>query len=165
MAGYAAMKRGIFCLLDTSYLTELYKIDGKWSPQQNKMAKQEIASFIKESAKFFITAPVLFELAKHIAQAKNNNRYYLAKQFSDLVKGMYDGNRSFYIYPGTQKALLHTADMVHLANRFLTSGAKQQLSLADIDIIRAVDELHQKHPNHQIKILTFDKALGAHSFP
>ena len=164
------MKRGIFCLLDTSYLTVLYKIDGKWNPQQNKMAKQEIASFIKESAKFFITAPVLFELAKHIAQAQNNNRYDLAKQFSDWVKGMYDGgmyddNRSFYIYPGTQKALLHIADMVHLADRFLASGATQQLSLADLDIIRAADELHQKHPNHQIKILTFDKALGAHSFP
>ena len=158
------MKRGIFCLLDTSYLTVLYKIDGKWSPQQHEVAKQEIESF-KECAQFFITAPVLFELAKHIAQAKNNNRHDLADKFSDLVKGMYDGNGPFYIYPDAQKALLHIADMVHLANRFLTSGAKQQLSLADIDIIRAVDELHQKHPNHQIKILTFDKALGAHSFP
>lgn len=140
-----------FYVVDTSYLDELHKVPTKWTGEKNAEAKEKITTIIEENINpLFVTASVLFEFARHIAQvADGNKRRQLAKTFKEFIEKLISDNNGWNIYPSADKGiLLRLADIETLANKFSESGAVQKFSLTDINIVITVEELGKKYPKY-----------------
>ena len=73
MAGISALKT--LYVVDTSYLVELYKTPAKWAENRNAEAVRKITAIIEENINpLFVTAPMLFEFARHVAQVADGNK-------------------------------------------------------------------------------------------
>ncbi len=58
-------------VIDTSYLLELYRVEGDYEEQAHLKIKERFQS--ESSSQFFVPVAVLFELANHIADAHRKN--------------------------------------------------------------------------------------------
>lgn len=72
-------------VLDTSYLLELYKVDGNYQTEAHNAIVQKFRQAIESKWQFFVPVAVLFELANHIADITTfERRKYLSQKLKEV---------------------------------------------------------------------------------
>lgn len=155
-------------VVDTSYLLELYRVDGCSQKDAHSSVLQKFRDNIADG-RFFVPIAVLFELANHIADIHDSQRR------KDLaVKLRNDINNS--ILEQTPWVITHATDALSLdellsalnesATRFADEFSAQRLGLTDTTIILEAERLRKKYTsdslrNYQIHIWTRHSELKA----
>lgn len=150
-------------ILDTSWLLELYKVPGHFLPSRTDRVRIETAEFVATEGELFVTVPVLFELANHIAHVSNGNiRRSLAERLLKDVHDAIQDDSPWTIVAVTSGILLRSQDILQLAQRFLSLSGPNY-SFADISIIDLATVLRQS--SRVVRILEFDSQLNSYSDP
>ena len=148
-------------IIDTSWLLELYRVPGHYKECRTTSVKATTGELAEAECELFVTLPVLFELANHIAHVGDGNcRYALAEMLLNDIRNAVDNDFPWTIATMSSGILLRSRDVVDLAKRFLTLSGPGY-SLADISVIDLAEELRGR--SKQVRILEFDKQLKAYS--
>jgi len=156
-------------VVDTSYLLELYRVDGCSEEAAHTKVLHQFQENIV-TGQFFIPVAVLFELANHIADIHDPQR---RRQLADKLRS--DINKS--ISDQTPWVITHATDAQSLddlltalndsATRFANEFALQKLGLTDTTVILEAERLRKKFIStsirkYQIHIWTRHIALKSH---
>ena len=163
MARVAALSGA--AILDTSWLLELYRVPRNFKESRTGPVHTETDEFVASGGELFVTVPVLFEVASHIAHVRNGRRRRsLAERLRDDIRNSVDRESPWTV--ATDRAsvgldiLLRSEDIVQLAERLLeTSGPGY--SIADISVIDLSMKLRRSRK--VVRILAFDKQLTSYS--
>ena len=163
MARVAALSGA--AILDTSWLLELYRVPRNFKESRTGPVRAETAEFAESGGELFVTVPVLFEVASHIAHVRDGRRRRtLAERLRDDIRNSVDRESPWTV--ATDRAtdgldiLLRSDDVVQLAERFLESSGPGY-SIADISVIDLSTTLRRL--GKVVKILAFDKQLMSYS--
>jgi|CXWL01.1.fsa_nt_gi hypothetical protein len=154
-------------VVDTSYLLELYRVDGCSEEIAHKAVSKKFQNGLAAKGQFFVPVPVLFELANHIADVPDaTRRKHLAAQLHEHIQSS--------IVDAVPWVITHANDAQSLgdllgalkesAARFASEFATQKLGLTDTAVILEAERLRSKHPsnsllNYQIHIWTRHQEL------
>lgn len=148
-------------ILDTFWLLELYKVPGHYSPSRTENVRVETAKFVATEGELFVTVPVLFELANHIAHVDDGTRRRtLAERLLKDIREAIDDDSPWTIVRVSSDILLRSHDILQLAQRFLSLSGPSY-SFADISIIDLANEFRQF--SSVVRILAFDEQLESYS--
>lgn len=163
MARVAALSGA--AILDTSWLLELYRVPRNFKESRTEPVRTETEEFVASGGELFVTVPVLFEVASHIAHVRDGRRRRtLAERLRDDIRDSVDRESPWTVV--TDRAtvgldiLLRSEDVVQLAERFLESSGPGY-SIADISVIDL--SIRLRRSGKLVKILAFDKQLSAYS--
>ncbi|MCX7113065.1 MAG: hypothetical protein NTX45_23700 [Proteobacteria bacterium] len=142
-------------VIDTSYLLELFHVDGYSEENGFANVKNKVGEAIKNNYSFYIPIPVLFELANHIADVRDfSRRRALAKQLSEKVLSWLDDKSIYWVLtpPGNAKNINELMEAIkESANRFSNEFSNQQLGLTDTIVILEAERLKNNYPSNTLK--------------
>ena len=148
-------------ILDTSWLLELYRVPRDFKESRTEHVRNETAGLIEAGRELFVTVPVLFEVASHIAHVRDGNRRHtLGERLRNDIAGSLHRGSPWTITSVGADILLRSDDVMQLAERFLESSGPAY-SFADISIIDLAAEIRRARKT--VKILAFDQQLEAYS--
>ena len=148
-------------ILDTSWLLELYRVPRYFKKSRTAGVRADTAEFVDAGGELFVTVPVLFEVASHITHVRDGRvRRTLGQKLHDDIGSSLDHESPWTTTTVGSDILLRSADVMHLAERFLESSGPNY-SFADISIIDLAAEL--RGSGRVVKILAFDKQLASYS--
>lgn len=148
-------------ILDTSWLTELYRVPGCFEESRTDTVRTGTYELIGAEYELFVTVPVLFEVASHITYVRDGKRRRsLGEKLASDIESSIDGERPWTIAAVGREILLRSSDVIRLARRFLDSTGPNY-SFADISVIDLANEL--RRPGRTVRILAFDEQLAAYS--
>lgn len=152
-----------YIVVDTSYWVELFKVPGHCKEENYQEIKQRFDVVLKGTARLYLSIPVLFELANHIAHVSNGaQRRELTKKFSITVKKGTDiEDPSFNMLPYKAFSLADelVPNLLALVDHFESELSPQGLGFTDSSIILEAKSL--KTEINKVHIWTLDKALKA----
>lgn len=155
-------------VVDTSYLLELYRVDGCSQEEGHLSVLQKFRENI-ETGQFFVPISVLFELANHIADIHDSQR---RRSLADKLRTNIESSVS----EQTPWVVTHATDAQGLddllsalnesATRFADEFSAQRLGLTDTTVILEAERLRKKFVsdslrNYQIHIWTRHSELKA----
>lgn len=148
-------------ILDTSWLLELYRVPGYFKESRTEPVRDRTAELIETGYEFFVTVPVLFEVASHITHVRDGGRRHdLSERLLGDIRTSLGRDTPWTITRIGAEILLRSQDVIRLAARFLESSGPNY-SFADISIIDLAAEL--RRPGRTVKILAFDEQLLSYS--
>lgn len=156
---------GRIIVLDTSLLTEILKVPGRHSEEFARAALQRYKEENQKRSKFYVTVPVLFELADHIAHVDNAHaRRDASNKLANIVRSSLDGNRPWSIpieamdQEQTGKSLL-----LHLLKRFEGEFSPLGIGMSDASVIDLSHQIKQCCGKLMaVHIWTRDQAIKSH---
>jgi hypothetical protein len=155
-------------VVDTSYLTELFKVPGRFEDASAAAVRGKFAEAIEAAARLYVPVPVIFELANHIANVTDGgSRRTLARHLASAIATSVENDTPWRIFPNRDDAILRSlGHTLELCNAFAAEFAIQQIGLTDTSVIVAARELHPRAVNRfpvcPVHIWTRDHAIKAH---
>jgi len=150
-------------VVDTSYWVELFKVPGRYKEENYQAIKQRFDVAVKNKVRLYLSIPVLFELANHIAHVNNGaQRHDLAEKFSSTVKNGADVDVAvFNMLPYEKFSLADELipNLLALVEKFESEFSPQGLGFTDSSIILEAKSL--KKDINKVHIWTLDRALKA----
>jgi len=150
-------------VIDTSYWLELFKVPGHFKDSNHNKVKLYFKTAIQNNYRLYISVPVLFELANHIAHVDNGSqRHDLAGQFSKTVKqGITIEEPSLNIISSMAFTVANelSQKLEYFVDRFESEFAQQGLGFTDASIILDAEKL--KNDRNFVHIWTLDTELKA----
>lgn len=153
MAGVTGVKTIRIFVVDTSYLLELYRVDGYYQENAHSMVSQKFLENI-DSGQFFVPISVLFELANHIADIPDSHR---RRVLADRLRSDIDSSISEL----TPWVVTHATDAQSLddlllalnesAARFAYEFSTQKLGLTDTTVILEAERLRKKFVSDSLR--------------
>lgn len=155
-------------VVDTSYLLELYRVDGCCHGDAYSFVANKFRDNI-DTGRFFVPVPVLFELANHIADIHDvQRRRCLAEKLRDNIQSSLSEQTPWVITHATDARSLDDllSALSESAMRFSGEFSTQKLGLTDTTIILEAERLRKKFVsdslrNYQIHIWTRHRELKA----
>ena len=148
-------------ILDTSWLLELYRVPRHSQASRSSAVKIEFSEVIEKKRRAWVTVPVLFEVANHIAHVGNGSvRHSLSQRFVRDVRGSIDKEVPWIVSSVDRSVLLRSQDILRLADQFLKLTGPH-CSFADISVIDLAEELRKRQ--QKVRIFSFDEQLRAYS--
>lgn len=148
-------------VVDTSYLLELYRVDGCSQDDAHAKVLQKFRESI-ETGQFFVPVAVLFELANHIADIPDSQRRRdLAAKLRTDIESSISEQTPWVVTHATDAQSLE--DLLSALNesaaRFAGEFSTQKLGLTDTTVILEAERLRKKFVsdslrNYQIHIWT-----------
>lgn len=141
-------------VLDTSYLLELFAVDGYSGSESVKEVRARVAKSIEAGSEMFVPMPVLFELANHIADVKHaDHRKKLVEHMHRAVtSSIKEGAPWIITPPGNSDSLQELMEVLHgITSRFATEFAQQKLGLTDTAVIMEAERLKKSYPSSRLK--------------
>ncbi|NOQ63692.1 MAG: hypothetical protein GQ582_04205 [Methyloprofundus sp.] len=152
-----------YIVVDTSYWLELFKVPRHYKNEHHQKIKQHFDVATKNTFRFYLPIPVLFELANHIAHVDNGfERQGLAQKFSSIVsKGIDINEPLFNVIPcmAFPVAMDLKENLNFFVDRFEMEFSPQGLGFTDSSIILEAESL--KEETNIVHIWTLDQALKA----
>jgi len=143
-------------VVDTSYLTELFKVPGY--SQHPKEVNERFEAAIRNKGRFYVPLPCIFELANHIAHAKDrNNRAALSIKLLETIKSCIENQRPWIITPSTGIEVLSELCRV-FSDKYVIKG----IGLTDTFIIQEAKGLKKEKSHFKVHIWTKDRSLKAY---
>lgn len=143
-------------LLDTGYLTELYRIPGHFDPKRADQVQTQLAQALNEGATLIVPVAVLFELCNHITGIGDGNlRRRRAQKLLEDVHQSREEQTPYLIEPAA-----HLPEFYEDLSEFAQQYASQGIGLTDTQILRLASQWKAK-PGYRVHLWTFDKALKA----
>lgn len=148
-------------ILDTSWLLELYRVPDHFKKSRTSIVRDKTADLVEAKFEMFVTIPVLFETAGHIAHVHHGGqRRELGKRLRDDIRTSIDRDMPWTIAKVESDILVRLQDLMELAERFLESSGPNY-SFADISIIDLAEVLRRS--KRTVNILAFDQQLESYS--
>lgn len=155
-------------VVDTSYLLELYRVDGCCHEDAYSSVAQKFMENI-DTGRFFVPIAVLFELANHIADIHDSQRRRsLADKLRVNIKSSISEQAPWVITHATDAQGLDDllCALNESAARFADEFSTQKLGLTDTTVILEAERLRRKFVsdslrNYQIHIWTRHRELKA----
>jgi len=154
-------------VVDTSYLLELFEVDGNYNDTAAKEIKRRYREAVKAGSLIFIPLPCIYELGNHIADVRDGTRRRdSAHKVSAMIKECITDNIPCTITPATgTESLSELWDK--FANEYINytkSGNSQSIGLVDTATIHEAKRLKEKYKNSILKvhIWTKDGTLKSH---
>ncbi len=146
-------------VIDTSYLTELYKVPSYFSPAAHAEVKARFDRALKTTSRFFVPFPAIFEVANHIVDGRDGRAVVpLAQRFVADVLASFERASPFIITPHIDEESLKA-----LLRVFSGEHAHQRIGLTDGSMIEEARRLKKKYGTQaQVHIWTKDRRLKAH---
>lgn len=152
-------------VVDTSYLDELYGLPGWHDPSHRNAILDRWEEEAGLGARFYVPAPVLFELCNHIAQLPDgHHRHTLAGLVAQDVRDALSALPSGWIVSRPAKdALLDVATLLSSLDAFSTQLAQRKIGLTDAAVIQESQRLKDRllAPDWPVHIWSKDVALKA----
>lgn len=155
-------------VVDTSYLLELYRVDGCSQEDAHSSVLQKFRENIGDG-RFFVPIAVLFELANHVADIHDSQRRKsLAVRMRADIESSISEQTPWVITHATDALSLD--DLLSALNesvaRFADEFSAQKLGLTDTTVILEAERLRKKYVsdslrNYQIHIWTRHRELKA----
>ena len=152
-------------VIDTSYLTELFKVPGKFELARANQVKQRFREAISAEHRLYVPFAVVFELANHIAHVRDGGpRKQLADALAGTVRSSVATNNPWIITPEAKKILYDLSELLRLCDVYAQEMAPQSIGLSDTAIIEEARRLKQKYnqPGDHVHIWTLDKLVKAY---
>jgi hypothetical protein len=163
MAGVTSVTR-VF-VVDTSYLDEFYGLPGWHDPAHRTAILDRWDQEAGLGARFYVPAPVLFELCNHIAQLPDgHHRHTLAGRVAQDVRDALSALPPGWIVSRSAKdALLDVATLLSSLDAFSTQLAVSKIGLTDAAVIQESRRLKDRHVTSgwPVHIWSKDTALKA----
>lgn len=148
-------------VVDTSYLLELYRVDGCCQDDAHLSVSQKFRENI-ETGQFFVPIAVLFELANHIADIHDpQRRRSLADKLRTDIGSSVSEQTPWVVTHATDAQGLDDllSALNESATRFADEFSAQKLGLTDTTVILEAERLRRKFVsdslrNYQIHIWT-----------
>ncbi len=146
-------------VVDTPYLCELFKVDGKSSKAASVQVKQRFVQAAESNCRFFVPLPCIFELGNHIAQiSKGTKRRKLAKQVCRTVESSLKEQNPWSIKPSKDINEV----MSRLGKAYSGQYVEQGIGLTDSYVISEAQTLKNQYTSlYTVHIWTMDSALKA----
>lgn len=151
-------------VLDTGYLDELWKVEGKFTETKHLVIKACFQRAIDMRADFLVPVAVIFELANHIAQVKNKvRRRELADQFKKTVLQCLEDDIPWRIVPDETGQLFSNLNdaLRSSVERFAAEFSEQKISLTDTTVLLTAERFKSLNKRRKVHIWTVDHALKA----
>jgi predicted nucleic acid-binding protein len=145
-------------ILDTSYLSELYKIPFYFDPARHEKIRGLFERAIRASSRLYLPFPVIFEVANHIVNGtQQGSKNPLAERFVTDMLASFEKTIPFIITPAIDEA-----NLKGLLRRFAGNFAAKKVGLTDTSIIDEAERLKGKYGAHgKVHIWTLDRRLKA----
>ncbi len=89
-------------VVDTSYLLELFKVDGNYTDEAFKEVNERFKQVVKTSSLVFVPLPCIYELGNHIADVRDGTRRReLALEVLGIVNKCISSRTPWTITPAT----------------------------------------------------------------
>jgi hypothetical protein len=156
-------------VVDTSYLLELFKVDGNYTDIAAAEIKKRFTQAENDEGLIFVPLPCIYELGNHIADVRDGNRRReLAHKVLATVEQCITKNIPWTITPATGTESLPEL-WNKFANEYITytkSGNKKSpsIGLVDAATIHEAKRLKQEYEKRisQVHIWTKDGTLKSH---
>jgi len=152
-------------VVDTSYLVELFKVPGKFSPDFAERVKERFGKAIQAGHRLYVPVAVIFEVANHIAHVRHSgDRKKLANLLADTVRSSVETGTPWTITPAPEDVLANLTQLLRLCDKYAKELASQGIGLSDTALIDQAGRLKAKYnqPGDRVHIWTTDGALKAH---
>ncbi|OUD15450.1 PIN domain-containing protein [Thioflexithrix psekupsensis] len=159
-------------VIDTSYLLELFKVDGSFNEKDAEEIHQRFKKAIEAPYRFIVPLPCLYELGNHVADVRSFERKKeLALKIAETIKKSIENQKPWEIVPA-----IDIGNFIDLWEKFAkeyiecTKGGKnssESIGLVDATIIEEARKLKKDKSKRRIEpvkvhIWTKDKTLKAH---
>ncbi len=141
-------------VIDTSYLLELFRVDGCYEEYAHVAIKKQFSDAIEKKFSFYVPTPVIFELANHIADIKDSSRRNeLAIQLSNtVISCVENGNPWILTPPGKPETIRELMEALRESTtRFANEFSCQKLGLTDTVVILEAERLKNNHKSSTLK--------------
>lgn len=140
-------------VVDTSYLLELYRVDGCSQDDAHANVLKKFLDNI-DTGQFFVPISVLFELANHIADIHDaQRRRSLAAKLRADIESSVSEQTPWVVTHATDAQSLE--DLLSALNesvaRFAEEFSAQKLGLTDTTVILEAERLRKKYVNDSLK--------------
>lgn len=140
-------------VVDTSYLLELYRVDGSFEEDAHLSVLQKFQANI-DDGQFFVPISVLFELANHIADIHDaQRRRDLAARLRADIKRSISEQSPWVVTHATDAQSLD--DLLSALNesvaRFAEEFSTEKLGLTDTTVILEAERLRKKYVSDSLK--------------
>ena len=140
-------------VVDTSYLLELYQVDGCCRDDAHLSVLQKFQENI-ETGQFFVPIAVLFELANHIADIHDaQRRRSLASKLRADIESSISEQTPWVVTHATDAQSLD--DLLSALNesvaRFAEEFSTEKLGLTDTTVILEAERLRKKYVSNSLK--------------
>jgi len=152
-------------VIDTSYLTELFRVPDKFDPARAGQVKERFREAISVGHRLYVPFAVVFELANHIAHARDGgSRKQLAEKLASTVRISVETSNPWVIIPDAKHILYDLSELLRLCDVYAQEMASQSIGLSDTAIIVEARRLKQKYnqPGDRVHIWTLDKLVKAY---
>lgn len=155
-------------VVDTSYLLELYRVDGCYKEEAHLSVLNKFKENIG-SGRFFVPSSVLFEVANHIADVHDfNRRKTLAIKLQADIKESIAEQQPWVITHASDAQTINEllSALNESVGRFAEEFSEQKLGLTDTTVILEAERLRKKFVsdslrNYQIHIWTRHQQIKA----
>lgn len=158
-------------LLDTSYLVEIFRVPRLHELRAWSAITERMNQHIETDGRFYVTMPVVFEFANHIANINDGTaRQKLALELESTVSASITMKKPWTFMPlGRVQKGQFVQEMIEvlkgLSSSFAAEYAAQGLGLTDVALVEAARflrlEAAQQVPRALVHIWTRDAALKA----
>ncbi len=143
-------------VIDTCYIDELFKVPNY--SQHSKEISEKFATAIRNNSRFYVPLPCIFEVANHIAHAKDGNiRAALSRKLLATIKSCIKNQRPWILTPSTGLEVLPELCRV-FSEKYVIKG----IGLTDTFIIQEAKRLKQEKSHFKVHIWTKDRSLKAY---
>lgn len=166
MAGQPLNLRTIY-VVDTSYLLELFKVDGNYSDDSAEEIKKRFQQAAEAGDLFIVPLPCLYELGNHIADVRDGGRRRdIAHKVLPVIKQCVKENRPWTIVPSTDIGSLSILweQFTRTYIYYTKSDDSASIGLVDSSLIFEAQRLkiEYKKKISKVHIWTRDSALKSH---
>ena len=159
MAGEPTLIKRVY-VVDTSYLLELFKVDGFASKPAIRAVRARFKHALEQKFPIYVPLPCLFELGNHIADVPDGGRRDdLARKLSGTIREGFEEGTPWIILPWASGN-----DAQPLLDSFSTEWAKQKIGVTDAFTIEEARRLKKKYRSslgYVVHIWTKDRRLKA----
>lgn len=141
-------------VVDTSYLLELFRVDGCSTDSGHRIVKQKFMEAIDRKDSFYVPLPALFELANHIADVKDaSRRRALSEKLRETVYSCLEHANPWVLTPsGGPETIRELMEALRESvNRFASEFSQRKLGLTDTVVIREAERLRKVHQPTKLK--------------
>jgi hypothetical protein len=147
-------------VVDTGYLLELFKVDGRYNDDKHKIIDAKFKKAAIQGFRIYVPVSVLFEVATHIAYVDNGyRRKKLAEKLAIIVDSCVKKQNPWIITPGEE--LKSIEQLAETLLKFANEYAVQELSLTDTSVLLIAQELKKNRSDYKVHIWTTEHTLKA----
>jgi len=146
-------------VIDSSYLTELYRVPGFSSASFSRALRSKIAQEV--DARFYVPVGCLYKLCDHIADVDDGNRrHQLARQVATDVRSSRDRGLPWLVSPSTG-----LDELAEFVRRFAFDPGHLAIGLTNSEVIEIARTLKSRYGiegRYRVHIWTRNQRLKAY---